>query len=282
MPKTVKMELARTGVFGEEGTVVTAEDLKEVAETFSGQVPITFGHTLADFMPAVGYVKSVRFDPATETLIGEEVDLSDALVEAMDQKMYKNWSIGVRRRKSDGKKYLHHLAFLGAVPPKIKDLKILEDVPVVYMADDIDTEQSWTDNIPESFEEIQSIKEAKVMSEERKEESKDLELAEANQRLKYLETALRNAKKEALRKAIEGKVPAAKLDLVMELADHLPIEEEIELSDDMGKRKVSAFDILKEIFASIPLPVKPGEMDMGDVSEVDSEKVDAAAMIKSM
>ena len=35
------------------------------------------------------------------------------------------WSASFKRRASDGKYYLHHLAFLGEVPPKIKDLKIL-------------------------------------------------------------------------------------------------------------------------------------------------------------
>lgn len=33
--------------------------------------------------------------------------------------------MGIRRDSQTGKKYLHHVAFLGAVPPKIKDLKML-------------------------------------------------------------------------------------------------------------------------------------------------------------
>ena len=125
----IKLELAKVGVWGskENATPLTPDDLREVAETFPEvkQAPITLGHTLADFMPAFGWIKEVSFDEETGVLTGK-AELSDLLSEAYEKGLYKRWSIGIRRRASDGKRYLHHVAFLGAVPPKIKDLRVLD------------------------------------------------------------------------------------------------------------------------------------------------------------
>ena len=112
------IELARAGEFN--GEVLTKEILKEVVENFHGEVPIVLGHTYADFMPAFGWVKRVWLDG--DVLMGE-VELSDILKEAWDAGLYRKWSVGLR--PSDKGYYLHHLAFWGAVPPKIKDLKVV-------------------------------------------------------------------------------------------------------------------------------------------------------------
>jgi hypothetical protein len=265
----LRLQLAKPGKFGIDGTVVTEQALRDAVETFESDVPITLGHHLADFMPAFGWVKSVEYSEPEKILYGD-VELSDVLKDAFEEGLYKKWSVGIHKRASDGKRFLHHLAFLGAVPPKIKDLKIM-DSKVINMSD---VQETWT--FPD---ESKQKEEVKIMP---KDEGKDLELADAKKKASDLETALRNAKKDALKKAIEGKVPAAKAGLVMELADHLTLDETIELSDDAGKRKVSAFDILSEIFALIPLPVKPGSVDMGDAPDTGGSSVDAAAMIKSM
>ncbi|MBI4691707.1 MAG: hypothetical protein HY754_15820 [Nitrospirae bacterium] len=335
MPKVIRHELAKAGVFGESGTVVTADDLKEVFETFQGKAPITPGHTLADWMPAMGFVTEVSYDPKTTVFIGEKIELSDILADTIDEKLFGNWSIGIRRRKSDGKKYLHHLAVLGAVPPQIKDLKIL-DMPFINMADDADTEERWTFKLSDAnnskwgvmgdilrrlrdafvadkgveeadkiintweIETIKSVeesqtddvyaadhksnKEEKEMSDKDKDKGKEnIELADAVQKNKKLEDALRSSKKDALRAAISGKVPAAKTELVMQLADALPVEDAIELSDDKGgKRKVSAVDILTEIFRALPLPVNPGETDMGDAAGQGENDVNGSKVLKNV
>jgi hypothetical protein len=44
---------------------------------------------------------------------------------------YDGWSISMPRRK-DGKRVLHHLAILGAVPPKIPGLEELAQVSVNF------------------------------------------------------------------------------------------------------------------------------------------------------
>ncbi|MEM1542875.1 MAG: hypothetical protein QXV82_09630 [Ignisphaera sp.] len=130
----MEIELVRAGTFG--GVTVTPGDLQELVSTFKGEVPITLGHSLADFMPAFGWVRSVKLKG--DSLWGE-VELNDLLKSAFEQGLYKKWSVGIRRDPETGKKYLHHVAFLGAVPPKIKDLKLFKG-EVVNMGD---VEERW-------------------------------------------------------------------------------------------------------------------------------------------
>lgn len=135
--KTVKRELAHIGMFGPDGTIVTKADLADCAETFDGKCPVSLGHKLADWMPKFGNVKSVALSAGGESLLGE-VEMHDALAAAVDEKFYDDISVGIQTRKKDGKKYLHHLAFLGAIPPKIRDLKVFSDMPTLcFGADDV-------------------------------------------------------------------------------------------------------------------------------------------------
>lgn len=127
----MQIELVRVGKFGD--VEIKPKDLEELKETFKGEVPITLGHQLADFMPALGWVKSVEIQNGS--LIGE-IELNDLLKEAYQQGLYKKWSVGIRKGP-DGKKYLHHLAFLGEVPPKIKDLKVLKTIAMS------DVDETW-------------------------------------------------------------------------------------------------------------------------------------------
>ena len=125
------IELARTGNWN--GQVLTEEHLKQVVKNFKDEVPIVLGHLKADHMPAFGWIKKVELSEDGRTLYGE-VELSDVLKEAYDFGLYKKWSIGLRKNNT-GEWYLHHLAFLGAVPPRIKGLKVLE----MSDLDDIET-----------------------------------------------------------------------------------------------------------------------------------------------
>lgn len=135
----MRIEIARTGIYN--GKQLTKDDLREVVETFKGDVPIALGHNLADHLPAFGWVKSVEVKD--DTLYGD-VELLPPLSDAYDQGFYRNWSIGLRRG-DDGKKYLHHLAFLGAVPPAIKGLK---PVGEVAFSDDIERFEGFADKPP--------------------------------------------------------------------------------------------------------------------------------------
>ena len=151
--KTVKRELAHIGMFGPDGTVVTKADLADCAETFDGKCPISLGHKLADWMPKFGNVKSVELLEDGESLSGE-VEMHDELADAVDEKFYDDISVGIQTRKKDGKKYLHHLAFLGAIPPKIRDLKIFSDLPTLCLEDDVVSYSSTPDQVTEAIRRI--------------------------------------------------------------------------------------------------------------------------------
>jgi len=350
----LQIELVRTGKY-QDNIEISEKDLSELKETFKGDVPVTLGHQLADFMPALGWVKSI--DIKDKSLIGE-VELTDLLKDAFTQGLYKKWSIGIRKG-ADGKKYLHHVAFLGEVPPKIKDLKIFKSVemsdiaetwtfeaadkpPALSSLEVVDREWDVAEARRRVFEKygIEGLKEyclykdpeadpenktaykflvvdivdgkPKIISKalsaalaylhgargvniseevrkkvepkiERLQKSKeenmaDDELLKTKEKMTKLEADIRNLKKEALKAAIAGKVPQAKHAVVMELADKLDLEETIELSDGDKKTKISAFDLLIEIMKSVPMPVKTGEVNMGDVGK-DEKNIDARKVL---
>ncbi len=75
------------------------------------------GHLKADHMPAFGWVKGIELSPDGETLYGD-VEFSEPLQEAYEFGLYNKWSIGLRKNDKGGW-YLHYLAFLGAVPPRM-------------------------------------------------------------------------------------------------------------------------------------------------------------------
>jgi hypothetical protein len=133
--KTIKRELAHVGMFGQDGTKITKQDLADVAETFDGKGPISLGHKLADWMPKFGNTKSLVLSEDGESLTGE-LEINDVLADAVDEKYYEDLSVGLKSRAADGKRYLHHVAFLGAVPPKIRDLKVFSDLGVMFCGDE--------------------------------------------------------------------------------------------------------------------------------------------------
>jgi len=134
--KIRKREIAKVGIFGSKDNpqIVTEKDLKEIAETFKNvkKAPISLsGHWPDASSPRLGNVVNITYDEKAQTLTGE-IEEEDALAEAVEAGYYPDVSIGARQRASDGKMYLHHLAYLGEEPPAIKDLvkEIKEDLGI--------------------------------------------------------------------------------------------------------------------------------------------------------
>jgi hypothetical protein len=124
--KKRKREIAKVGIFGPKDNpqIVTEKDLKEIEETFPEikKAPVSLnGHWPDPSAPRLGNVVSVSYDEATKTLTAE-IEEKEALAESVDAGYYPDVSIGAKQRASDGKMYLHHLAYLGEEPPAIKDL----------------------------------------------------------------------------------------------------------------------------------------------------------------
>lgn len=96
----------------------------EIAETFPEikKAPVSLnGHWPDPAKPRMGNVVAVTFDETTSTLFGD-VEEQDVLAKSVDDGFFPDVSIGAKRRASDGKMYLHHLAYLGEMPPAIKNL----------------------------------------------------------------------------------------------------------------------------------------------------------------
>lgn len=329
--KTIKRELAHVGMFGQsgDGVLVTKKDLAEVAETFDGMSPVSLGHKLADWMPKFGDVTKVQLSADGNSLSGE-LEINDVLADAVDAKFYEHLSVGIPKRASDGKRYLHHVAFLGAVPPKIRDLKFLADLGAACFGDlaegdvfadeppaspsstpqDVATalrriadkgRTAWAfedvtkalselvaaatemlvngAKIPDSLKDPIGTFADQIRTAGSPGKEEDVEMKEENERLKKeladSKAAGLATAKEGLKTAMAGRIPAAKQDLVLELADRLGDADTVELADEAKpgeKKKVSALDVLRQVLEAIPKPVTEGRLDLGDHMDPEAGK----------
>jgi len=209
----MKLELAKTGKHNE--ITLTPDDLKEIHDNFKGDIPVTIGHEIDDAMPAYGWVKSVELSEDGETLIGE-IELNEELAKAIADGKYKNWSIGAG--VTDKGMYLHHVAFLGAVPPMIKDLKLIE------MGDSSDI-ITFSLNGDSKFQ------------------LSDKEMSEYS----TLKAQKREATLKKLSDASSGKLPFGKREKLMEFAD-----------SQLRSSNEDTVNLLTEIFSSVKSPVSSG------------------------
>lgn len=323
--KTIKREILKVGQYGRMGgqkVVITPEIIKDVKETFDGKCPCTIGHELADFMPKFGNVKSIEPE-STDASIVSQMDVHDILADAIDEKFYEDTSVGIERNLQ-GKYYLHHNAFLGAIPPKIRDLKVFADLDIVCLADGPAIELSTPEARAQAAQRIMDAKRSAGFSldsiqkaitdlanwlsemamagtgelpadlqdpfaqladrlagikkpKSNPKEGDDVEMKEENDQLRK-DLADKNdrilaAEKATLVQAMDGRIPKAKQGEILALADKLMAVDSIELSDTEGKKtSVTAFEVLKRVFESIPKPVGEGRTDLGDAETQGKEK----------
>jgi len=297
--KIRKRQIAKAGIFGsiENPTVVKESELEEIAETFPEikRAPIKLGNHWSDDRPRLGNVISVTYDKKGKSLWAE-IEEHDTLSQAVDEGYYPDVSIGAKQRASDGKMYLHHLAYLGNEPPAIKDLhdsieKDMSEAEKTLAASDTDGIRAFPGTgekelyLSDTQTKTQKIKiEEALMSEEEikalREENERLK-AEAGAKEKLLSDSLarqRESEKEALRKAAEGKVPEAELEKLLALADSFEQGKTIELSDGTGKRTASPVAVLSEVFGKMAKPVEPGALNLSDSASAAPEKPLASKM----
>jgi hypothetical protein len=110
--------------------------------------------------------------------------------------------------------------------------------------------------------------------------AKDLALSDAANRQ-------REAARERLKAAMDGKIPKGLQGKVLELSGAFDEGKTIELSDEAapgGKRKLSGTELLLEIVSALPRPVEPGALSLSDPpsAEGSSGKPDAAARQKML
>ena len=122
--KLIRLEIAKTGTFGAQGSTITAEDLKEVIETFDGKCPVSLGHymTKQDWWPQWGNVENITLEEREngEAVLIGDISVNEVLYEAMKEGFYPSWSVSIPQRAADGKRYLH-LCDTGRLPDDTMD-----------------------------------------------------------------------------------------------------------------------------------------------------------------
>ncbi len=286
--------------------IVTEKDLQEIAETFPEvkKAPGQFGHWPDASSPRLSNVIAVSYNPETQILIGT-IEEEDILADAVDAGYYPDISIGAKQRATDGKMYLRHLAYLGQEAPAVKDLiaNIKEPLGIaasdnkdvrtfpspsekqLYLSD-VPTHESLLErNItkgvekgpgdspgtssvptkPKQEETTVTDEEAKVLRDEndrlkKENQQKEIALSESAKQQK-------NADKERLKTAMDGKIPKGLQGKVLQLSDTFENGKTIELSDadtPEGKRTASAMDVLIEVISALPIPVETGVLNLSD------------------
>ena len=232
MPRIMRtLELAYAGRWGQNGDLITEKDLKEVVETFTPRRPVGIGHDIMkkDDAPKYGNVWSVKLANSGKTLTGD-VEFSETLDKLYTSGLYDGWSVSIPKRAIDGKTYLHHLAFLGATPPKIPGLKDLGGKPFQAADNDKIFSFDFSGKIKESDEEVKMTKEEiEAMQKE------NAELKEANKKLAENKTSLEGELKKAQqeKKEMEEVSPET---LPKEFSDKIKSYDE-----EMKKMRLQAF-----------------------------------------
>ncbi len=299
-------ELAKVGIFGsvENPVIVTERDLEEIAETFAEQntAPVQFGHWADAASPRLGNVVSVSYNPATKTLTGT-VEEHDELAKAVDEGYFPDCSIGAKKRASDGRMYLHHLAYLGEEPPAVKDLKNSINTQLanagnkeVAAADDgadfiqLPSAAEKQLNLSDPDDTENKSKKETVMTEKEieamQEENARLK-AENEAKTKLLSDQYRNRaeqEKQRLKDAVSGKLPEADAERLLNLCDAFDETKTIELADADGtKRTESPISVLADVFSRVPLPVEPGALNLSDpLPKGENPKPNYASMMNAM
>lgn len=296
-----RMELARTGSFGPDGAQITLQNLKDLTETFDGKCPVSLGHymTKQDWWPSWGNIETIELveDPdGINGVLQGDVSFHTLLAEAIDTGFYTGWSVSIPARASDNKRYLHHLAMLGSVPPKIRDLKVLATA-TVKPANAIDAKgegMAFADQAFYSFSDFEEEGEgmntekdkkpepAKTPEPTNKPEPVKQPGADFADQLKTREERAKAVYKDGVKAKVLGKIgsrwPAGKQEEVANFADLLVESNDYEFADqDGGKSLVDLFVSLIEGLAPLPAPA-PGKMEFADPAHKQVEQVDRAKM----
>lgn len=229
--KLLRLEIAKTGTFGATGSVITKQHLQDVVETFDGKAPISLGHymTKQDWWPSWGNVENIYLkEDGEQAVLIADISVTEALYDAIKDGFYPAWSVSIPERASDGKRYLHHLAFVGATPPKIRDLKfIISSDTAPENAIKVEGEGfafadllefSQHDFSDFSFKEIDEDGKEVIPEETEGGKTQDKDFADSPL-VKKAKAVFSRSIKERLDAALKDRLPAGKMDLVSQFAD---------------------------------------------------------------
>ncbi|MBU2527673.1 MAG: hypothetical protein KKC03_13840 [Bacteroidetes bacterium] len=208
MVEIKSLEIFRTGNYGELGEF-SETDLDEIAAEYSAdkhKAPITLGHVEDDSKPALGWINKIYRKGMSLFADGEIVAelkdwISQGLYENVSAAIYKNFA-------GSGKKYLRHLAVLGAVPPVVKGMGGLKAAMF-----------SDSENGDYGIVEVKKIKQEAKMP-----EKDQIVVFSEDQHKSLLEAALLKKENELtlkfaeIQKASDSKVTALEAEIVAEKA----------------------------------------------------------------
>ena len=301
MDKVLKrMELARTGSFGPDGAAVTLQNLQDVVDTFDGKCPVSLGHymTKQDWWPSWGNVETIELVKDINGIDGVlhgDVSMQPVLAEAINNGFYSGWSISIPARASDNKRYLHHLAMLGSVPPKIRELKLLASVDA-KPDNAIDAKgegMAFSDQAFFNFSDFEKKGEKKVITNtstnpERQEKQVLTPADDFADQLKGREERAKAAYKSGIQSKVVGEIgsrwPAGKKDELCEFADQLVDSHDYDFADEgenKGKGLVDLFINLIKGMADKPAPKTGRATEFADPGQEPVAKIDRAGMAQN-
>lgn len=287
--KLIRLQIARTGTFGASGNQITSQDLQDVVDSFDGRCPVSLGHYMArqDWWPCWGNVENLQLveaDGDNRILVGD-VSVKPELWEAIKTGFYPGWSVSIPPRASDGKRYLHHLAFLGSTPPAIRDLKILASADGSIPEDSILVERDnpafgFSDQAIYSASDFADAPtEILASGEEKEEETGEPDFKDDGKASgKVVEKAraiYSRSIKDSLDKAVEGRLPAGMNGKLHEFAD-LALSS-FDFADEEEEPRI--LKLFKEIVSSMDRLPAAGRMNFSDVGSPE-EKVDMAELAR--
>jgi len=128
------LQIIKPGI-QKNGIPVTTQILNEIVHNFNpdAKPPITLGHPVDSRVPAFGRVTSVYLDSGL--LLGG-VKKTPELIQLEKEGYYDGWSAGIRVRPDDGTHYLHHLAWLGELPPASETKYVHKKTEYINFNDD--------------------------------------------------------------------------------------------------------------------------------------------------
>lgn len=113
------VEIFRAGDYGPKKGSYTAEDLVQLAASYTkDDAPVVVGHPKLN-APAFGWVEQLKVDG--DTLLAKFHQVEPNFETAVKEGRYKKRSVAMSRGE-DGALRLHHVGFLGAMPPEVKGL----------------------------------------------------------------------------------------------------------------------------------------------------------------
>jgi len=288
MSKVRRWVLCRTGTFGQDGSTITEKDIDELVETFPGRrPPVAIGHSMAydDKMPQFGSILDVfkvKKKQGVE-LVGD-VKLIEAMDKVYEEGAYQGWSVSIPKEAATGKRYLHHLALCGSVPPKIPGLVEVgvsygdkEEKEIFSYEDSIEyKEDSMTDEEKKKMEalekenadikkELEDLKKqaggkTEPPSGEKSKEFADLEKRheELMKKFEANEAAGRKGRLESFMKAVADRVPAGVKAKVNALAEQLVAIPAFNYADGDKEVEGCALNMFEDVLMASPAPVKTG------------------------